>query len=47
MVKRDDEVPIPANFPFVFVGVKAEHFEKKPTIDEVQDVKGGCENYSD
>ena len=29
VVKRDDEVPIPANFPFVFGGVKAEHTEKK------------------
>lgn len=28
-VKREDEVPIPADFPFVFGGVKAEHIEKK------------------
>lgn len=28
-VKREDEVPVPADFPFVFGGVKAEHIEKK------------------
>lgn len=29
VVKREDKVPVPANFPFVFGGVKAEHIEKK------------------
>lgn len=28
-VKREEEVPIPADFPFVFGGGKAEHIEKK------------------
>lgn len=29
VVKRDNEVPIPVNFPFVFGEVKAEQIEKK------------------
>lgn len=45
-VKREEEVPVPADFPFVFGGGKQNILKRKPTINEVQEVKDGCENYS-